>query len=189
MLKQLVTATLLLLCFAPAALAEVVSGKIQSVDAENSRVSVQTADGKTQVYRYLPGTLEAAKLSEGSDVRLNQLDGKVGRVVAKMRNYVRVRPDNAEDDRGEFYAMTVAPHSFEVGDRVVILSRCKVIAAEDEVVGYLIPGEIVPQVRLASLEFSEPQPLVIQPAPRDTSQPAVVESAPEAVVEPVRALW
>lgn len=185
MLKQFLTTTLLLLCLAPAALAEVVSGKIQSVDAANDRVSIQTADGKTQVYRYLPGTLEAAKLQEGSEVHVNQLDGKVGRVVAKLRNYVRVRPDNAEDDRGEFYAMTVAPHSFEVGDRVVILSRCKVLAATDEVVGYLIPGEIVPQVRLASLEFSEPQPIVIQPAPRETAQPAAVEVAPE----PIRALW
>lgn len=189
MFKQFAVAASLLLTLVPAAMAEVVTGKIQDIDADNQQVSIQTADGSTQVYRYAPGTLEVANLAEGSDVRVSPMKTGVGTVVRTFRNYVQVRPDSAaENGSGEFIAVPHGPQKFQPGDRVLILSRCKLVQTSEEVVGYLMPGDIVPEVKLADLQYTTPQPVTIErPTAGEASQPVTEE--PAEVVEPIRALW
>lgn len=188
MLKKFAAAALLLLTLAPAAKAEVVTGKIQLIDTDNSMVTIQTTDGGTQVYRYAPDTLEIAKLTEGSDVRVSPMKTGVGTVVRTFRNYVQVRPDSAtETGAGEFIAIPQGPQKFQAGDRVLILSRCKLVETSEEVVGYLIPGDIVPEVKLAELQYSTPQPVTIERPTAGEAQPVIEQ--PAEVVEPVRALW
>lgn len=188
MLKKLAIAGLFTLALTPAAMAEVMAGKVQSVNPAENTVSVQTADGATRTYKYVPGTIEAAKISEGSNVLVNPMKANVGTVVDCFRNYMRVRPDTATDDKGEFIVQLFPPpRACEEGERIAVLPDGEIVSLDKEIAGYLIPGEIVQAVEVAAIPertSTEQRTTVIQRRTTEVTQPLPV-SAPE----PVRALW
>jgi molybdopterin-binding protein len=161
-----------------------IPGKI--VNLTDSEMTLQTANGN-QVYKVNKSTLEALKLTQGSDVIVDGSLLQTGR-VSRLNNY----DVDVELDNGELTNFVLSPEGRRqlwVGDRVVITSivtpsRCQKIYKLENYT--LMARDTKPQPVIAVAV--EPPVPAAKPVPTPPVQPAPapVNVEPEA---PVRGLW